>query len=222
MRCRPALALAGMLILSACVVARVDIAVDANGLVNGSASIAYRIGFLEDSGLDPGDAQDALLADLTDDGVDGMACVPFRNAETVGASCTLTDVPIAELSQLDAFDRRVTIARVDDRIVVDSVIDLTELPGDPDPSSDLDAVITVIFPGPIVEQSGGEVTGTAVSWAPRLGERVEAHAVAEAAPRDEPADLLLVAVILALVAVASVGTAGFALGRLRGTDRVDR
>jgi hypothetical protein len=209
-----ACAFVGMLLLSGCVVARVDLAVDAQGTVDGTAAIAYRIGFLDASGTSAADAQDALLADLSDDGVDGLTCVRFRDEETIGATCTLINVPVAQLSQFDVFDRRVAIARVDDRIVVDSVIDLTEFA--PDPANPLDAVLRVSFAGPIIEQSGGSVEGTAVTGTPRLGERLEARAVAVTALLEshEPVPLPIVAV-LGVVVAASVTMGVYLLVRRR-------
>jgi hypothetical protein len=208
---RIAAAFIGTLMASGCVVARVELAVDANGLVDGTASIAYRTAFLEASGTSPADAQQALLTDLTDDGVDGLDCLPFRDAETIGASCTLTDVRPEELSQLDVFDRRIAIARVDERIVVDAVVDLTEF--EPNPTNDLDATMTVTFAGPIVEQSEGSVDGTTVSWMPRLGERLDARAVAEAGPRDAPPVVAIA--VAAVIAVVMAGAGAFVLGRRR-------
>jgi hypothetical protein len=208
---RAAIGLIGMLLVSGCVVARVDLSIDADGTLDGEAEIAYRKAFLEASATSAADAQQGLLADLTDDAVEGLTCLPFQDAETIGASCTLTDVPAVELSQLDIFDRRMTIARVDDRIVVDSVIDLTEF--EPDPANPLDAMVKVTFSGRVIEQTGGSTADNAVSWTPRLGERLEAHAVAEASPRDAPS--VVAVAIAAVVAVAMAGVGAFLLARRR-------
>jgi hypothetical protein len=68
---RAAVAMALAAYSSGCMVARVDLVVGADGTVDGTACVAYHITFLERSRSSPADAQRALLAHLTDDGVGG-------------------------------------------------------------------------------------------------------------------------------------------------------
>ena len=148
------------------------------------------------------DIESSLLGSLRD--AAGVSTSEYDQDDYFGSRIEFDGVA------LDAFSGQrpesLKFVRDGDAYVFTGVLDFTaqSIPSDDTSADDGNLRVSVTFPGEVIEQANGELSGTTVTWSTALDQRVEMSARGAASPAGPPI-LLIVGIVLAvLVVVAAV------------------
>jgi hypothetical protein len=110
----------------------------------------------------------------------------YADATFVGKTLTFDGADIAAFQQEGIGGETLSIRRVGDTFQVSGEVDLTSSTGQLQPGAaklakDMQLRLAITFPGPVLEQSGGTVTGpNTVTWTPTYGTKTEITATGSA------------------------------------------
>jgi len=201
-----ALAAVGLLALAGCMKVDMDMTLSEDDTVSGSIVMAVSNGLAESMGMEPGELWDQAGGELAQGAPEGATQEPYADDEYTGTRYTFTDTPISELSGEGGED--LSITREGDTYVVDGTMNLSDgadqlesVPQDVQDTFDVRLAIT--FPGPVSEATG-TVDGTTVTWAPRVGENTEIHAVGAAEAGAAGFPWWIVGLVVGLVVIGLV------------------
>jgi hypothetical protein len=198
------------LLLSACLKLDMDLEVSSDDTVSGTMIFAVQKELLELTG---GSVEDILGTNSpVPPDIQGVTTEEYEDERFVGQRFTFDAVTLEEFNTSGEADA-LTITREGDVFAVSGVLDLsTGLTGATGPTG-FDAEqflqgaelrIRITFPGEVTN-TNGEVDGNAVTWVPKVGERLELQATASAiGGGGGGSSLTLLLIIGAVVVVAAV------------------
>lgn len=214
-----------LLALTGCMRMHEDLTLHSDNTVSGSIIMAYDVAVLEMSGMSEDDVDDLLAAegldDLTGAGDDSISVTEYREDGFVGYQMEFTAMPLEDLSS----EAGVTITRVGDEFIVEAdysaiETDLAAVPANMLASMDMRTTIT--FPGAVIEQRGGEVSGNTVTWVTNFSDLGEvygrAHAIEGAG---EGVPVLLIGAGLVLLMLLGTVILLLARGRKKPAANLD-
>ncbi len=177
-----ALAAVGLLALAGCMKVDMDMTLSEDDTVSGSIVMAVSNSLAETMGMEPGELWKQAGGELSQNLPEGTSQEPYSDDEYTGTKYTFADAPISQISGEGGED--LSITRDGDTYVVDGTMNLSEgadqlksLPQNVQDAFDVSLAIT--FPGPVSDATG-TVDGNTVTWAPKVGENTEIHAVGSA------------------------------------------
>ncbi len=143
-----------------------------------------------------------LLGSLRD--TPGVTTSEYDRDDYVGSFIEFDNLPLDVLSGQEPESLR--FVRDGDSYVFTGILDFTaqSVPSDQPADDGGDIRVSVTFPGPVTEQSNGEVSGTTVTWTAALDQRVEMSARGHAALPGPPVLLIVGIVVGALVLIAAI------------------
>lgn len=217
-RILPRLLAAGVLVLAlaGCVRFQADIALDVDNVVDGQIIVAVldtekteesranALGYVAD-------IESSLLGSLRD--APGVTTTQYDQDDYFGTLIDFDDVPLTAFSGQRPESLR--FERDGDFYVFTGTLDFTaqSIPSDGE-SDDDNLRVSITFPGEIVEQKNGVVSGTTVTWSTAIDQRVEMSARGAANPPGAPV-LLIVGIVASVVVLVAAGVAVLLLVRSR-------
>jgi hypothetical protein len=155
---------------------------------------------------------DALLGQVASgqplpSGVD-YETTEYADATFVGKTLTFDGADIAAFQQEGIGGETLSIRRVGDTFQVSGEVDLTSSTGQLQPGAaqlakDMQLRLAITFPGPVLEQSGGAITGPdTVTWAPTYGTKTQITATGSALGDRTSGPILWIVLAGAAVALA--------------------
>lgn len=219
-RLRTTLALAALVMLmTGCIKFDVDLKVSPDDKVSGTVVVAFDRDLLSLTGQSPEQVIQGSGVSVPASGAPGTSVAPYQDDKFAGETITYDDVDLSEFNQGSA-DDALKIEHVGDEFHVSGAVDFSAPQGSPkNPfgpgaggTTPAQLSITLAFPGP-VSSSNGQVSGNAVTWTPKVGERLELTAVASAIGPSKTA--LWIWVIVGTAIVAAVVVAIVAMRRRR-------
>lgn len=172
---------AAVLALAGCMKLDVHLDLQADDTVDGMMTMAFSKDLVELSGGDADELVAEMQRDLfggTDEDDFGDATVePYDDETFVGTTMIFQGAPLEQFAKGDADS--LTVIREGEEFVVSGVMDLSD-DGESEVdtsffSSGMDVRLAVTFPGDVAEHNG-TLDGRTVTWAPKLGDRVEISA----------------------------------------------
>jgi hypothetical protein len=213
------------LLLSACIKLDMNVTVNSDDTVDGTIIFALNKQLIELSGQ----SADDLLGDSgpipTD--AEGVSTKPYEDDEFQGQEVTLDGVPLAQFNQENNDQDSLHIQHQGDTYVVSGALDLSStgtsgatgasgFPGAEEIFKSAQMKLAITFPGPVSE-SNGTIDGNTVTWIPKVGERLELHAVASATGGGSSSTLWILLAVGAVVIVAAI-VVGVLATRRRGAQ----
>ncbi|WP_062077328.1 LppM family (lipo)protein [Demequina globuliformis] len=154
-----ALSIVAVLALAGCLKVDMDLTLNSDDTVSGSATIAVAEGTGEAFGLSDEDVLGQIYDD-SGEGLPGGVISEYNEDGFVGQTITFENTPLAEFN---GEDEDIQVYRDGDFFVVESPTSPTEGANADELPSSAEATMTVTFPGPI-EDANGTVDGTTVTW----------------------------------------------------------
>lgn len=207
------LALLGLFVLTGCFKVDMDLTVQPDDTVDGTMIVAFDRSFLDmmgslgEEGMDPSELFD------TSDLPEGSTIEEYDEGGFVGERVTLDGADLAELSESTSGEEQgeLTIRRDGDVYRVEGAMDMTQEGGEDlldmdEMMGDAELRVRLTFPGEVTE-SNGAIDGRSVTWEPKMGERNEMTAVAQAEEESDSSTAMIAAVAVgSLLAVGAVAT----------------
>jgi hypothetical protein len=132
----------------------------------------------------------------------------YADATFVGRTLTFDGADIAAFQQEGIGGETLSIRRVGDTFQVSGEVDLTSSTGQLQPGAaqlakDMQLRLAITFPGPVLEQSGGAITGPdTVTWTPTYGTKTQITATGSALGDRTSGPILWIVLAGAAVALA--------------------
>jgi hypothetical protein len=165
--------------LTGCMKVDMNLTINSNDTVSGTAIIAMDKRLI---GL-TGKTEEEVVAEMTKESDLPKSAKQEKYAEGdyVGAKIVFTDTKLAEFTGDSADDFK--IVHKDGKYTFDAAMDLSSIKLD-DPAvaafaNSFTVKIAITFPGKVLEQTGGTVSGNTVTWTPKAGVNTKLHAVSE-------------------------------------------
>jgi hypothetical protein len=199
-------------LLSACIKLDMNLTVNSDDTVDGTIIFALNKQLIELSGQ----SADDLLGDSgpipTD--AEGVSTKPYEDDEFQGQEVTLDGVPLAQFNEENNDEDSLRIQHQGDTYVVSGALDLSSagtsgatgvsgFPGADEIFKSAQMKLAITFPGP-VSGSNGTIDGNTVTWIPKVGERLELHAVASASGGSSNSTLWILLAVGAVVIIAAI------------------
>jgi hypothetical protein len=200
-------------LLSACIKLDMNLTVNSDDTVDGTIIFALNKQLIELSGQ----SADDLLGDSgpipTD--AEGVSTKPYEDDEFQGQEVSLDGVPLAQFNEENNDEDSLRIQHQGDNYVVSGALDLSStgasgatgvsgFPGADEIFESAQMKLAITFPGPVSE-SNGTIDGNTVTWVPKVGERLELHAVASASGGgDSNTTLWILLAAGAIVVIAAI------------------
>jgi hypothetical protein len=178
---RLAIILAALLMLfalSGCVKVDMELRLQPEDTVDGTAIMAFDKQMVEMSGM----TVDDLLAQMGGDPADlpeGATVSTYDDGTFVGQQVDFVGLPLSEFSSGGGMDSGFNIVREDDNFIVSGAFDGTDIDPSMTEGMEPELKITVIFPGPVAS-ANGEISGNSVTWVPEPGVETPIEAVGSA------------------------------------------
>lgn len=227
-------ATATLLLLSACMKFDVNLTVNGDDTVSGSATIAMTKemasvgeGQNDEGWVDPESTSDSTSADgsygfsgLFSEGP-GVEEAPYEDEKFIGTTYTFKNVPLENFAVDESNPSQISIVREGDKLITSGTLDLgggmaaettDGFSGSDDFSNQMfeslgesaEMKISITYPGQILE-TNGTVEGQTVTWTPKFGESLEMKAVVSAPPTNWALiGLFIGAVVLVAAAVVVI------------------
>lgn len=217
-RILPRLLAVGVLVLAltGCVRFQADIALNVDNVVDGQIIVAVLdTEKTEESRANAlsyvADIESSLLGSLRD--APGVTTTQYDQDDYFGTRIDFDDVPLSAFSGQRPESLR--FERDGDFYVFTGALDFTaqSIPSDGE-SDDDNLRVSITFPGEIVEQKNGVVSGTTVTWSTAIDQRVEMSARGAANPPGAPV-LLIVGIVVGILVLVAVVVAVVLLLRSR-------
>jgi hypothetical protein len=203
-------------LLSACIKLDMNLTVASDNTVSGTVIFALNKQLIELSGQ----SADDLLGSTAPvpSGVQGVDTAPYEDDQFQGQKFTFDAVPLAQFNQENGDADQLRISRQGNTFTVTGALDLSSagggsgatglsgFPGADEIFKSAQLKITLTFPG-TVKSSNGQVNGNTVTWVPKVGERLELHATANAIGSgggSSSSSTTMLLIIAAVVVVAAI------------------
>jgi hypothetical protein len=195
-------------LMTACIKFDVDLKVSSDDTVSGTVVVAFNKDLLSLTGQSAEQVIQGSGVGVPASGAPGTSVAPYEDDQFAGETITYEDVDLSQFNQGDAADS-LKIERVGDEFHVSGAVDFSRENGANNPLggtaqqalSSAQLSITLAFPG-AVSSSNGQISGTSVTWTPKIGEKTDLTAVASAI--GPPGGALWVWVIVGTALVAAV------------------
>lgn len=238
-------AVATVLLLSACMKFDVDLTVSGDDTVSGTVTVGLskemaalgegqnEEGWSESEGSSGSGGSDGFSG-LFADGP-GVEEVPYEDEKFIGTSYTFKSVPLENFAVDESNTSKISIVREGDNLVTSGTFDMMgDATTGADGFSSDDALssqvfetlgesaemqISITYPGQVLE-TNGTVDGQTVTWTPKFGETLEMSAVVKA-PQINWALLIGVGIGVLLIVLVAVGVVLFIVLRKKKRKHAD-
>jgi hypothetical protein len=196
-----------VLALAGCVRFQAELTLNPEDTVDGSIVVAVLVSEDTDEAREQAltaasQIEADLLGSLRD--ASGVTTSEYEQDEYLGSRIVFDDVALTAFSGQSEDSLR--IVRDDDSYVFTGALDFSgeSVPSDETSETDDDNLtVSVTFPGEVTEHNG-ELSGTTVSWATAIDQRLEMSARGSATPAGPPILLIVAIALIALVVIAAV------------------
>lgn len=153
-----------LLALTGCMRMYSDTIINSDDTVSGTMIMAYDVKTFEDMGFTRDDILEMVEeSEFTDDVGEGYTSTTYDQDGYLGTKFEFSNIPLSEYASDDGF----SITRSGDEFIVegntgDSTADTEGIPQEA--LEAMDIKFSVTFPGGVIEQRGGTVSGNTVTW----------------------------------------------------------
>jgi hypothetical protein len=170
-------------LLTGCLKMDINLTLSSNDTVSGSMIFAFDKQLLELTGQNPQDVIGSA-APLPSD-VQGVSSKPYDDGKYAGQEFTFDSVPLSQFNTDDP--SALKIVREGDVFKVSGTLDLstgTDTTTTTDPTvqqalQSAEVKISITFPGEVTD-TNGQVSGTTVTWSPKIGDTLDLQATGSA------------------------------------------